>query len=302
VVTCTAPSIAAGQSASFTVSLRYFFSGPTTNVATLTSDPAAPQSGVSITITSRKADLALTASAVNSTIPPGGTATYRVTVTSHGPNVLENVLLSAYLPDGAVVASVPFGCADSHSAIQCLFGALSPNAPIPLILGVKASQKAGPMTVDFSLYTTDVDTDLSNNGQSITVNVVPPTFGPNDADLAVTFGTPTTASNGDTKLTATMVNKGPNPAANARLDFLISNEDVLITNVQSPTVLNCSFGLGGASCSFPSLGATAVIPVTFSMRNRFGGSLNSELQAHVESTTRDPDTSNNDAVVLINGN
>src|SRR5258708_27386029 len=37
---CTAPTIAAGASASFTVSIRYFLAGPLPNIATVTSDPA----------------------------------------------------------------------------------------------------------------------------------------------------------------------------------------------------------------------------------------------------------------------
>ena len=301
-VVCTAPSIAAGASVSFTVSIRYFVAGPLTNIATVTSDPASPKATVNITVTPRKADLVLTASALSSTVAPRGVVTYRVTVNSRGPDALENVLLSAYLPDGASVASVPIGCADSHSAIQCLFGPFTPNAPIPLVMGIRAPQNAGAMTVDFSLFTTDLDTDLSNNGQSITVNVIKPTFGPNDTDLAVTLGGPSSAPNGDTNLTATITDKGPNPAANVRLDFLIGNPDVMVTNVKSPSVLNCSFGLGGASCSFPSMGATAVIPVTFSVRNVFGGAISGEFQAHVASTTHDPDPSNNDALVQINGN
>lgn len=302
-IVCTAPSIGAGGSASVTVSVRYFGPGTAINTATLTSDPAEPTASVTVTVTPRTADLVLTASNLNTTIAPGGVATYRVTVKSIGPDVAENVLLSAYLPSGATVASVPIGCADSHSAIQCLFGALSPNAPIPLVLGVRASQNEGPMKVDFSLFTTDVDTDLSNNGASLTVNVVKPALGPNDADLGVTLvaGTPST-TNGDINVTATISNFGPNPAAHARLDFLISNEDVMITNTTSPNALNCTYGLGGASCTFTSMGATAVIPITFTVHNSFGAPISSDFQAHVESATADHNPGNNDALVLVSGN
>jgi uncharacterized repeat protein (TIGR01451 family) len=98
--------------------------------------------------------------------------------------------------------------------------------------------------------------------------------------------------------TIVVTNNGPAAAANVRVS------DPLTTLFSYVNFLGpgCSFGLGGASCSFSSMGATAVVPVTFSVRNVFGGAISGEFQAHVSSTTHDPDPSNNDALVQINGN
>jgi hypothetical protein len=245
--------------------------------------------------TPRAADLVLTASALSSSVAVGGTATFRTTITSRGPNFVETVLLSVYLPPGVFATSVPFGCADSHSAIQCLFGAVSPNASIPLAFTVRMPATAGPQTVDFSLFTTDIDTDLSNNSRSAVVNVVKTNVLASDADLAVAVGTPTVASNGDTTFVVTLTNKGPAAAANVQIDFA-GEANVMLRSVSTPYALRCMGGFSGGSCAATSIGAGAVIPVTFTLRNTDGGSASGTFLAHVGATTHDPDPGNNDAV------
>ncbi len=298
---CTTPTLAAGETKSFTVSIRHFASGTATVSAGAAPNVDGPNPvKVDTDVAPRKGDLALTASALTSSVSVGGTLTYRTSLINHGPDVLENVLLALYLPAGVFARSVPLGCADSHSAIQCFFGAVSPNSPIPLTFTVKAPSDPGTLSTDFSLITTDIDTDLSNNGKTIDTTVFKTAPGPNDADLAVSIGTPAVAANGDASFTLSVTNKGPAKATNVGIDFSAENQNVTLRSTSSPFVLNCSGGFSGGSCSSPFLSAGATVTVTFVMHDVNGGKATGDFLAHVSATQHDPDPSNNDAVVTVN--
>lgn len=301
-IVCTTSTIPSGGSKSFTISLRHIAAGAVDVSAKGAPNTESPNPvTVSTNVTPRKGDLALTASALTSSVSAGGTLTYRATVSNRGPNVLENTLLSLYLPAGVFAKSVPLGCADSHSAIQCYFGPMSPNTTIPLTFSVKAPADAGTLSTEFSLITTDIDTDLTNNDTTIDTPVFKVSSGPNDADLAVTLGSPMRSANNEISFTATVTNKGLNKATNLQLDFIAENADVAIRNISSPFVVNCSAGLNGASCTMPMIGLGAVVPVTFTVRNVDGSAATGDFLAHVAATQHDPDPSNNDAIQSING-
>lgn len=299
-VVCTTPSIGAGESEDFVVSVRHPVAGPTTVTAKAAPNTLPPNPlSVEVTVTPRKGDLTLTASALTSSVSAGGTLTYRATVANRGPNVLENVLLQLYLPAGVFAKSIPLGCADSHSAIQCYFGAMSPNAPIPLVFQVKAGPDAGTLTTDFGIMTTDVDTDLSNNGTSISTSVFKTVVGPNDADMAVTLSAPTVATNGDTSFTVSFTDLGPAKATSVQLDF-VAEADIVVRNISTPYTLNCSSGFNGVTCTMPTIGVGAVIPVTFTVRGIDGSAPKGEFRARISAAQHDPDPSNNNAIQVVN--
>jgi uncharacterized repeat protein (TIGR01451 family) len=298
---CTTATLPAGETTSFTVSIRHFLSGTATVSAKAQPNVDGPNPvTVDTDVAPRRGDLALTASALTSSVSVGGTLTYRTSLINHGPDVVENVLLALYLPPGVFASSVPIGCADSHSAIQCFFGAVSPNSPIPLTFSVKAPADAGTLSTDFALITTDIDTDLSNNGKTIDTTVFKTAPGPNDADLAVSIAAPTIAANGDTSFTVSLTNKGPAKAANFQIDFIAENQDVMLRTTSSPFVLNCSGGFSGGSCSGPFISAGATVTATFVMRDVNGSKATGDFLAHVSATPHDPDPSNNDAVITVN--
>lgn len=298
---CTTNTLAAGETKSFTVSLRHFASGTATVSAKAQPNVDGPNPvTIDTDVAPRKGDLALTASALTSSVSVGGTLTYRTSLINNGPDVLENVLLALYLPAGVFARSVPIGCADSHSAIQCFFGAVSPNSPIPLIFTVKAPADPGTLSTDFALLTTDIDTDLSNNGKTIDTTVFKTASGPNDADLAVSIVAPTIAANGDTSFTVSLTNKGPAKATNFQIDFTAENQNVSLRRTSSPFVLNCSGGFSGGSCSGPFISAGATVTATFVMGDVNGGKATGDFLAHVSATPHDPDPSNNDAVITVN--
>jgi uncharacterized repeat protein (TIGR01451 family) len=297
-VTCTAPSLAGGAGTSFTVSIRHNQTGVVTTKATVVPSSTPPAS-VDVKVTPRMADLVLTASALSGSVPPGGTVTYRMNIVSRGPDSLWNVLTAAYFPDFVQAKSVPLDCADSHSAVQCLVGTLSPHAPIPYVFTVKAPTKPGPFTVDFALVTTDVDTDLSNNSASVTVNVTNPTPpGPNDANLAVALDYAPGTTPYEATFTTKIVNLGPAIAKNALIEF-VAPDDVMIVDISSPYIMTCSTGLSGAACSFPALGTSVTVPVSIKVREVNKMPLFGEFLARVKATNPDPDPSNNTTILVL---
>jgi|GEM_PF-4308298 len=109
----------------------------------------------------------------------GSTASYTYTVSNSGPGIASNTILSAPIPSGAVFVSASFGGAFSTLAAgnynsasgTANLGSLPPGAMGTVTLTVRLPEENPGVTFDASVASSVLDTNLSNNTNSITTRV-----------------------------------------------------------------------------------------------------------------------------------
>ncbi|MCP3938388.1 MAG: DUF11 domain-containing protein, partial [Actinomycetia bacterium] len=74
-----------------------------------------------------KADLSLTKDDGDPLVGPGGSVTYTLGLTNHGPSVTTGGTVSDDLPPGLTFGSSPDGCTELGGTVTCSFGALGVN-------------------------------------------------------------------------------------------------------------------------------------------------------------------------------
>ena len=186
------------------------------NPADNTSPPVFPP--VSPTVHSPSADLATTKLAVEATVTPGATITYRVTVTNHGPSAADNVLISDTLPASLTFMSSSQGCTAAGQVVTC--------PPVPaLAAGASATFElitqldpaytgSGSDLGNVATATSSTpDPDPADNTTPVTP---PPAVGPPQADLATAKTALEGAATPGEPFTyrITVTNQGPSLARN----------------------------------------------------------------------------------------
>lgn len=127
----------------------------------------------------RDADIAVRKQADASTVAAGGTATYRITLTNRGPGSTSDAQITDTLPSGLTFdrsASDP-RCTDEQGAVQCSAGrtlTAGESTTFRLVARVATSVR-GKVTNTAAGSSSQRDPDPSNNRDSTTITVTPPT-------------------------------------------------------------------------------------------------------------------------------
>src|SRR5438067_221690 len=138
-----------------------------------------------------------------STVTPGGTVTYTLTVTNGGPDPATAVQLNDALPAGITFASETqnsgpgFSCSTptvgNNGTITCSIASLASgtNVTFTIVGNIPSNATAGTTFANTAtVSTTASDPDTSNNSSTSTATVI------TEADLTVTKSGPNTAAAG----------------------------------------------------------------------------------------------------------
>jgi uncharacterized repeat protein (TIGR01451 family)/fimbrial isopeptide formation D2 family protein len=257
--------------------------------------PAAPtpvQAEGTITLTT-SADLSAAKSIVGSgKAIPGGTLTYEVSATNHGPSRAREVKLVDHLPAGlAYKSSSPAGCSEEAAGVvTCAAGNLEPGQTAAFQIEVQlAASLTGTIANTVTAESPTPDPEPGNNKATSEVAVSP------EADLGLEKTALATVITGE-ELTWTLTakNNGPSDAKGVTVvDPLPAGTSYLKSTSSQGS---CAEVAGTLTCKLGPLavGASAKITVTAKVSAAPGPLTNT---ATVEGKQTDPHPENNEASV-----
>ncbi|KQX05372.1 hypothetical protein ASC59_14605 [Leifsonia sp. Root1293] len=309
-VTCTLGTLASGATATVVVTGTSDPGSTETSVTDIasvssaTSDPDLSDNTAGATAQlAQAADLIITKTAAPTTVVPGGTTAFTVTVTNTGPSTARNVTVNDAVDDTTALALLDAGgegatCSQPLPAVQCSIPELAPGASVTVALDAlltPGSAAGTTVTNQATVSSVTPDPDVDNNQATATV-----TAGQPQADVSIVKTGPASVVAGRTLTYAiTVSNDGPSDAADVQVSDLLPT-GVIATSVAS-TRGTCALA-ASVECSIPVLsagisgspGATAVITIQAVADGGapIGTATNT---ATVTSSTSDTDTSNNSA-------
>ncbi|MDS1271845.1 hypothetical protein RIF23_16245 [Lipingzhangella sp. LS1_29] len=126
-----------------------------------------------ITIAQTMTDVEITKSGP-ATVEPGGTITYTVEVTNHGPS--EAVDVTVQDPTNGnltAISELPEQCPDSGLTISCALGILEPGETVTLTFVLTAADLAEGATIDncATVYTGSRESNVANNVSCVSTDV-----------------------------------------------------------------------------------------------------------------------------------
>lgn len=182
-LTCAVGALAVGASKTFNVQVRldpvYGGANPLVNSATLdapgdpnplnnSSTASTPVAGPNL----YNADLALAIVTSATTVAPGGTIAYTLTVTNHGPQASNGSTVDDRLPTGTSFVSGA-GCSEAARSVSCTVGALANGASKTFTVTLKLDNPYGGVKplVNTANVNAPGDPDTTNNDASASTPV-----------------------------------------------------------------------------------------------------------------------------------
>jgi uncharacterized repeat protein (TIGR01451 family) len=266
-VVCTKPTVADGDTATFTLAVTVNSRTPAgtvlSNTATIdssTSDPdASNNSATETTTVSGQADLTLTKTDSPDPVSAGGDLTYTITVTNKGPDAAASVVVTDTLPGGTTFKSAapPSGwsctkpAVGSGGTVTCSTGsmAVSVVATIKLVVKVDATVKAGTVISNTASVSAQTSDPVSGNNSGTAKTTVAVT-----ADLSVSKSANTSPAVAGTPLSFTIEveNLGPNIATTVKMTDAMPLSEAFLS-VTAPAGWSCTFsannGTGTLTCT-----------------------------------------------------
>lgn len=303
-VTCSLGTLPAGASTTVTITAAVSPSatGSIANTASVSSSTADPNTGnnaatASVPISS-SADLAITKVGSPNPVVAGGTVTYTITVTNHGPSDSTGVVVSDALPAQFALTSATPGqgtCAGGPP-LSCALGTVAPGATatVTVVMAVPSTFPGGDVANTATVTATTRDPDQTNNGATFTLG----TGEQADLQLTKAAGPPSPAVAGtNATFTLTVHNAGPSAATGVELTDPLPAGLTLVS--ATPSQGTCAAG-PPVDCSLGALAAGADATVTLTVHvgaNLPRGSITNT--ASVTSATPDPTSSNNRATAVL---
>lgn len=264
-VTCSIATLAAGASATFTLTVHTTASVSggmvnTANVSSTTSDPNPANNSASAATNLLTADVAITKNGSPATVAAGSNVTWTIVVTNNGPDAASNVTMTDALPANTTFVSLN----QSGAAFNCTPPAVGANGTVTC----SAATLANGATTTFTLVAkTDPTTPagtLSNTANVTSTSPLDPTPGNNTAtsqttialvDLALvkTVSPGPYVAGQPVTFTLTVTNNGTVPATNVVVT------DVLPAGMfaSSMTPPGACTGTSTVTCTAATLGAGA---------------------------------------------
>ncbi len=307
-VTCTTPTLPIGTAPPLVISVT----APgvdstitnTASVSTTTLDPVSNNNTASATTTvNAPSDLALALSASPSPVAAQSTLTYTLDVANLGPRDATNLVVTNRLPDGNVsfqsATGIGWTCSQAGQIITCTRALLLVGAAPSILIKITTPASFTSLVDTASVTASTADADLANNSAMVTTNGATPL-----ADLSVTISdapdpvTPSSlpgcANNDCVSYTIQVANAGPQSATGISVVLTIPVSGTFFSVIGSGWVCPAPTG-GTITCtrgsSLPS-GASAP-DITLTWKAPFPGGFSIVLGATVNSTSTDPDTTNN---------
>jgi len=295
VVTCTAAGLLPlGEAPALSILMSAPLFGPVTSTASVTSETADPDTAnnsvtTSITIT-LVADISVAVDASPDPVPPGGTLTYTITVTNHGPSPVTNAFgellySSSILTNVVASADNSWEFCGSGGANNVLCGGRPLGAGESATMRVTATAPAqGEAIASVLCGPTPTDPDTSNN----TLPVRTPVATKADLSISTTDSPDPVLPGGFLTYTLAVTNHGPSTAMNAT-----------VTDTFPAGLTAVSARGTGWSCGTPEAGAVTCTRQFFATGDSVikvtglapGGGVLTNTATVVSSTT-DPDPAN----------
>jgi uncharacterized repeat protein (TIGR01451 family) len=319
-VTCSILSLAAGTTATFTLTGHIpagTASGTVfTNVAqvtTTTNDPNPDNNSSQTVLTVVTSDLAVTKTGP-ATAFAGNMISWTITITNNGPDAQVAAMLDDTLPAGTTFVSLVqntgpgASCSDPGAgnvgSVNCSFPTLGSGVSAQFTLTATINPAfTGSLSNTATAFGTNADTNPNNNSATAVTAVTA------SADVSVVKTGPSTANAG-TNITYTIVvtNNGPSNAANVSLTDAVPANTTFVSESQTtgPT-FSCvnppSGGTGTVTCTIASL-APVPTSATFSITVHINpGAIGAAIgnTANVTTTTPDTNPGNNTSSVVTTG-
>ena len=315
---CTATTVAAGASGTFTVVYKVLAGTASGTIITDTATVNATNQSFganSATVTdvvgsATQADVTLSTTFSPWDVIAGNSITYTQTITNNGSAAAAGVSFTEPVPTNTTFESVlaPAGWTCTYPAVGSTGNVVcndtanlgaETSADIVIVVNVPSSFTGGPITANSSVTATTSDPLLSNNSTTVVI-------GAGDrCDLAVTnAGTPSPVLAGNNiTYTQVVTNNGPSNCSTATL----SEPTPANTSFVSVAVVTAGGGTwtcpntAPASCTNPSVppGSTGTVTVVYKVA---GGTLAGTIitdTVTVASATNETNTTNNTASVNI---
>lgn len=304
---CTATSIAAGTSGTFTV--VYTVNSGTTSGTTITDTATVNASNQSfgansatatdVVASATQADVSLS-TGDTPTVIAGNNITYTQTVTNNGPAAAAGVSLTEATPANTTFQSVvaPSGWTCTTPAVGatgnvvCTDGSNLPStdsADIIIVLGVNASATVSSITAASSVASTTSDPNTSNNSTSVTTAITVA------CDLSVTdSGSPNPVTAGS-NITYTQVvsNAGPSNCSTATFNETTPTNTTFVS-ITPPTGWTCT-GFP-TQCTDPSVApGSGTFTVVYKVSASAAAGTIIADTVNVATTSHDTNTANNTA-------
>ncbi len=174
-VTCFAPSLAGGASATFTIVATALAEGTIVNTAHAPwpNDPTPANNDATATVTATTvgADVSMGISAAPNPVFLSSNLTYTLTVTNYGPADATGVTATDVLPSGLHFVSASAGCANAAGTVTCSLGTVANGAIADATITVTAAALGG-VNNTASVVSDLGDSNPSNNTASTSVQVV----------------------------------------------------------------------------------------------------------------------------------
>ena len=313
--TCSILSLAAGATATFTLTGHVPSGTPsgtvftnTANVTTTTNDQNPDNNSSQTQLTVVTSDLAVT-----KTGPPaataGGTISWTITATNNGPDAQVSASLDDMLPAATTFVSLiqnngPSAvCSDpgagNSGSINCTFATLGSGASAQFTLTATINPGfSGSLSNTAAVSGTNADPNPGNNSATAVTTVTA------SADLSVIKTGPATANAGtNVTYTITLTNNGPSNAANVSLtDATPANTTFVSESQTTGPTFSCttppSGGTGPVNCTIASLAPTsATFSITVHISPGAAGAAIANT-ANAASTTTDSNPGNNSSTAL----
>jgi uncharacterized repeat protein (TIGR01451 family) len=311
--TCTILSLAAGATATFTLTGHIpagTASGTTyTNTANVSSnltDPN-PNNNSSLTfLTVVTSDLAITKTGPGTAIS-GGTISWTITASNNGPDISQPTTFNDPLPAGTTFASIvqntgpTFFCSDpgvgNNGSVSCSIGTVGQfasggSAQFTLTANIDPTF-VGNLSNTATVSGPNADTDMNNNSATAVTTVS------GSADLTINKTGPANANAGtDITYTVTLTNSGPSNAANVSLTDAVPANTTFVSETQTagPTFSCATPAPGGTGTITCTLGSMPLTSATFSITVHINAGASGATitnTASVSSATTDPNPTGN---------
>ncbi len=304
-LTCSLGDMASGatQTITLTVKLDLNFAGDSvSNTGTITSgtydpNPLNNTSNVVVPVAA-EADMSITKTANPAspgTVHAGDEITYTLVATNNGPSYAQNVTVSDAVPLGTTLVSfTPTAptCSELATTLACHLGTMTPGdgdaRTISVVVRVDPSAAPGTLTNSAVVASTTPDPDRDNNNASATTDVGA------SADVAISKrADPGTFVPGEAaRYTLTADNAGPSDAQ----DVTVTDDlpaGLTYVNASPSQGSPCTNVSGKVTCALGTLpaGAGATVTINVTVDALTAGTVTNT--ATVDSTTFDPDHSNN---------
>ncbi|HET7019699.1 MAG TPA: hypothetical protein VFI58_03180 [Xanthobacteraceae bacterium] len=233
-------SLASGQSVSITLTgtVDPNLIGSLTNTVTVappsgTTDANSANNSASDTDTTPQADLSVAVSDGKTSVVPGTSNTYTITVTNNGPSTVSSLTLTDTIPAGLLNTSFgtpSLGTYDSATGVWSGLSLASGQNVTITLTGTIDPNWIGSLsnTVTVSAPSGTTDTNAANNSATDTDTPTPV------ADLAVVVTGVGTVPGASTTYTITVTNNGPSTAVGAQVtDVLAALTNVVWTATAS---------------------------------------------------------------------